>query len=149
VNETPEKAGERPCRPLQRPTRGNRVGKRGSIPTFSAERYTAFGDSRRLERFAHSECSRSADLTSKAGETLRSPNGGVPAVRGEAAVTRDRRDRERPAVAEGCGAVSMRWAVGADCCGAMGCRESDGLVRVEDGGDRRVLCLWHARRWVR
>ena len=91
----------------------------------------------------------SADLTSEAAATLRCVRRGGPAPNAAAAVTRDRRDRERPAVAEGCGAVSMRWAVGADCCGAMGCRESDGLVRVEDGGDRRVLCLWHARRWVR
>ena len=118
MNETPEKAGERPCRPLQRPTRGNRVGKRGSIPTFSAERYTAFGDSRRLERFAHSECSRSADLTSKAGETLRSPNGGVPAVRGEGAVTRDRRDRERPAVRSRGGVESGGWREVAEWCHA-------------------------------
>lgn len=46
------------------------------------------------------------------------------------------------------GAVAVRF-VDADSCGALGCRRSDQLVAVELDGDRRVLCLPHARRWVR
>lgn len=44
---------------------------------------------------------------------------------------------------------SVRWAVGAECCGALGCRETEALVRVERDGETRVLCLSHARRWLR
>lgn len=70
---------------------------------------------------------------------MRSARGGVPASSGEAAVTRDRRDRKRPAV---------RFAVDADCCGVVGCRVSDGLLLVERGDDRRVLCVTHAQGWL-
>jgi len=45
-----------------------------------------------------------------------------------------------------CGAV--RWAVEADVCGALGCRETSGLFSVESDGERRVLCMDHARGWV-
>jgi len=81
----------------------------------------------------------SAQLPSKAAETLRSPNGGVPAVRGEAAATSERSERKRRAV---------RWAVGAEVCGAVGCGRSDGLLSVATGDGRRVLCPEHARRWA-
>ena len=40
-----------------------------------------------------------------------------------------------------------RAAVGADVCGALGCHETTGLLVVEQGGERRVLCPDHARRW--
>jgi len=83
---------------------------------------------------------RSAQLTSEAAETLWSASGGGPAASGEAAVTRDRRDRERPAV---------RWAVGAAVCGAVGCGRSDGLLSVATDDGRRVLCPRHARRYRR
>ena len=79
---------------------------------------------------------------------MRSPNGGVPAVRGEAAATSERSEREREAVRSRGGAVSVRWAVEAGACGAVGCRRSEGLVRVEADGERRVLCLGHARGWL-
>jgi len=66
-----------------------------------------------------------ADLTSEAAETLRSPNGGVPAVRGEAAVTRDRRDRERQAVRSRGGgerSPSRGWrGVAREMCASEGC----------------------------
>jgi len=78
----------------------------------------------------------SADLASEAAETLRSVRSGGPGPNGEAAVTRDRRDRERPAV---------RLAVGADVCGAAGCRRTDGLLVVPTVHGRRVLCPLHAR----
>ena len=45
-----------------------------------------------------SRLGRPVDLASKAAETLRSASGGGPVASGEAAVTRDRRDRERHAV---------------------------------------------------
>ena len=74
---------------------------------------------------------------------------GGPGPSAEAAVTRDRRDRERLAGRLRGGAVSVRWAVGADVCGVVGCRESERLVRLEVGGERRVLCLPHARGWLK
>jgi hypothetical protein len=40
-----------------------------------------------------------------------------------------------------------RWAVDAAVCGALGCVESDGLVRVTLNGKTRVLCVAHAREW--
>ena len=57
---------------------------------------------------------------------------------GEGAAARDSLD----------GAV-VRFAVDAACCGALGCRETERLVEVENGGETRVLCLSHARGWVR
>jgi hypothetical protein len=117
---------------------------RGSIPTFSAKRYTAFGNSRWLEQFARSEWPRSADLASEAAETLRSARGGGPASSGEAAVTADRREANE----RRCGGAVVRFAVDADCCGAVGCREKDDLLLVERDGDRRVLCVTHARGWM-
>jgi len=81
----------------------------------------------------------SADTTSKAAETLRSASGGVPAASGEAAATSERSERKRRAV---------RWAVGAEVCGAVGCGRSDGLLSVATGDGRRVLCPEHARRWA-
>ena len=41
----------------------------------------------------------------------------------------------------------VRFAVGADCCGALGCHETENLLVVEQGDERRVLCPDHARRW--
>jgi hypothetical protein len=65
---------------------------------------------------------RSADLSSEAAETLRSASGGGPAASGEAAVTRDRRDRERHAVrsrgGRGRGAESAGWREVAAWCDA-------------------------------
>jgi len=62
---------------------------------------------------------------------------------------------ERPRSGEGAavrdsfsGAV-VRFADNAACCGALGCRETSGLVEVESGGETRVLCLTHARGWVK
>lgn len=52
--------------------------------------------------------SRSAGLTSKAAETLWCASGGGPAASAEAAVTRDRRDRERHAVRSRGGRGSAR-----------------------------------------
>ena len=94
-----------------------------------------------ISRYRHIGCPfgklRSADLGAKAAETLRSPSGGVPAARGEAAATSERSERERQAV---------RFAVEAVCCGVVGCQRSDGLLRVETPDGPRVLCPAHLRR---
>ena len=42
----------------------------------------------------------------------------------------------------------VRWAVGADCCGALGCRETEGLVVVVTDRGERVLCLDCAEGWL-
>ena len=58
------------------------------------------------------------DNLSKAAEISISPSGGVPAARGEAAVTRDRRDRERRAGRSRGGAESAGWREVAEWCHA-------------------------------
>jgi hypothetical protein len=50
--------------------------------------------------------------------------------------------------ADGRNSSAVRFAVGADCCGALGCRETNGLLMVERGHEQRVLCQYHARRWL-
>ena len=45
------------------------------------------------------------------------------------------------------GAVVVRFAVEAECCGRLGCGRSDGLLMVDADGERRVLCARCARRW--
>ena len=65
-----------------------------------------------------------------------SARGGGPASSGEAAVTEGPEGPEREAV---------RLAVGADVCGAAGCRRTDGLLVVPTVHGRRVLCPLHAR----
>ena len=42
----------------------------------------------------------------------------------------------------------VRWAVGADCCGALGCRETEGLVAVSGDRGERVLCMSCAEGWL-
>ena len=76
---------------------------------------------------------------------------------GDLAVREGRRTRSerRPAAAadpDGEGgkreAGRVRWAVGADCCGALGCRETEGLVVVVTDRGERVLCLDCAEGWL-
>ena len=112
-------------RPSHRPTTGEPTVWQDRFRTrsFSLGRHTVFGKSSdlavckcRLEAFSGL---RSADLTSEAAETLRSARtGGGPS--GEAAVTRDRRDRERPAGRSrgGGGAESAGWREVAEWCHA-------------------------------
>jgi hypothetical protein len=45
--------------------------------------------------------------------------------------------------------VAARFAVGAECCGALSCRETDALLKVETDEGQRVLCPDHAPGWVR
>jgi hypothetical protein len=45
--------------------------------------------------------------------------------------------------------VAARFAVEADCCSALSCRETDGLLKVETDEGQRVLCPDHAPGWVR
>ena len=42
----------------------------------------------------------------------------------------------------------VRWAVGADCCGALGCRETEGLVVVSGDRGERVLCVGCVEGWL-
>lgn len=75
---------------------------------------------------------------------MRSVRGGGPASNGA--------DRARATggseTTGGAEAVQSRFAVGADCCGALGCRRSAALLAVEADGER-VLCGEHAAGWVR
>lgn len=126
-----------PTRQVQAP---NRFNSGGSESLLLVRNHRSGGlDSLTVRSYRLTPASgRSADLGTKAAETLRCASGGVPAASAEAAATRDRRDRERQAV---------RFAVEAECCGALGCRQSEGLMELRVGGDRRVLCAGCARRW--
>lgn len=43
----------------------------------------------------------------------------------------------------------VRFAVGADGCGAMGCRVESPVYEAEkETGETRVLCLGHVREWL-
>jgi len=43
----------------------------------------------------------------------------------------------------------VRFAVEADGCGALGCREESPVFEVEkESGATRVLCERHAKEWV-
>ena len=44
---------------------------------------------------------------------------------------------------------AVRWAVEAAVCGALGCRETDGLLSVRTEEGERVLCAEHAAGWMR
>ena len=48
-----------------------------------------------------------------------------------------------------CSADVVQFAVGADCCGALGCGVEEPLLSVEVGGDSRVLCPDYAAEFVR
>jgi hypothetical protein len=65
-------------------------------------------------------------------------NGGSPA-------RRDSRSRADG----GSTSVQVRLAAGAEGCGALGCRRSEGLLLVESDAAQRVLCPPHAIRWVK
>ena len=106
-----------------------------SYPSSAPVRKAFSADARRP--VSHANSLHSADLASEAAETLRSARGGGPASSGEAAVTEGPEGPEREAV---------RLAVGADVCGAAGCRRTDGLLVVPTAHGRRVLCPLHARR---
>jgi hypothetical protein len=79
------------------------------------------------------------DLTSKRPATLRSASSGGPAASGAG--------RAPPTEGRGSTGGAARFAVGAECCGALSCRETEGLLVVERGGETRVLCPECARRW--
>ena len=123
----PEGAGcdDDPRRRLRIAAGGRRWEALSSYLTRSAVRKVFSTDARRPENASDApkrRLRRSAGLTSKAAETLRSASGGVPVASGEAAVTRDRRDRERHAVrsrgGRGRGAESAGWREVAEWCRA-------------------------------
>ena len=43
---------------------------------------------------------------------------------------------------------TVRFAVGADCCGCLGCRETENLLEVTTKRGTRVLCPEHVEGWV-
>ena len=43
---------------------------------------------------------------------------------------------------------AVRFAVDAECCGALSCRSSAGLLEVEQNGEKRVLCPECAQEWL-
>ena len=43
---------------------------------------------------------------------------------------------------------TVRFAVGADCCGCLGCRETENLLEVTIKRGTRVLCPEHVEGWV-
>ena len=86
------------------------------------------------------ECARRV-VPSKRPATLRCARSGVPgpSAAGRAPATNGSRTRG--------GAVAVRFALEAECCGRLGCRRSDALLQLHVGGDKRVLCARCARRW--
>jgi hypothetical protein len=58
-------------------------------------------------------------------------------------------DAAAEAPAEAAERAAVRFAVDAEVCGALGCRETSGLLEVAVDGERRVLCADHAGRWGR
>jgi len=68
------------------------------------------------------------------------------AVRGSSGAARATGDRREPNERRG-GGGAVRFAVGAEVCGAVGCNRSDGLMRVVLDGESRTLCPVHLRRW--
>lgn len=59
-------------------------------------------------------------------------------------------DADVPQSADDGQPAEVRLAVSADACGALGCRETDVLYRVDNTeGETRTLCPDHARRWAR
>ena len=92
------------------------------------------------------------EFTGRVAPVLSDPQSeGDLAVRERRRTRRERRpsgrsDREGARTTGGAGRV--RWAVGADCCGALGCRETGGLVAVVTDRGERVLCLECAEGWL-
>ena len=82
-------------------------------------------------------------LTSKRAATLRSVRAAVRGSNGAARATGDRRSPNERRGGDG----AVRWAVGAEVCGAVGCSRSDGLMHVVVDGESRTLCPVHLRRW--
>jgi hypothetical protein len=74
--------------------------------------------------------------------------GWVKARHGERSESRPEHSErsERPRSGEG-GRIA-RFAVDAHCCGALGCHHRGLLLEVVDGGETRVLCPEHARKWL-
>jgi len=68
------------------------------------------------------------------------------AVRGSNGAARATGDQREPNERRG-GGGAVRFAVGAEVCGAVGCNRSDGLMRVVLDGESRTLCPVHLRRW--
>jgi len=126
-------------------TRNDQLGEVGScVSSFSRHRQIGFARSLSV-RYS----------PAKAGERqfqhVLQPPGGSETLRCARSVGPDRapsdRDEGGPTGTTDLSGGVVRWAVDAAVCGALGCVETEGLVRVEQGAETRVLCLDHARRW--
>lgn len=73
---------------------------------------------------------------------------GSAPLRGDPEAVAQAPDRREGGHRQG-GAVQSRFAVGAACCGALGCRERSALLSVQTAEGERVLCSEHAPGWVR
>jgi hypothetical protein len=82
-------------------------------------------------------------LGTKRAATLRSVRAAVRGSNGAARATGDQREPNERRGGDG----AVRFAVGAEVCGAVGCNRSDGLMRVVLDGESRTLCPVHVRRW--
>ena len=59
-----------------------------------------------------------------------------------------RPDRPEAASRRDLSEKAVRFAVDAECCGALSCRSSAGLLEVEQNGEKRVLCPECAQEWL-
>ena len=138
-------------------------GSSSPTPSRSVAKSVSVGSLRRLVVFPESPASRTNHpaVPSVCGagvlehDRARASAGWVKARQRSAASSPEHSERsERPRSGEGASArdsldgAVVRFAEDAACCGALGCRKTSGLVEVENGGEKRVLCLSHARGWV-
>ncbi len=127
------------------PARNDQLGQVGScVSSFSRHRQIGFARSLTVKHplvEAHERCFCQTQQPPGGSETLR-----CASAVGPARAPSDR-DEGGPTGTTDLPGGTVRWAVGASVCGALGCVETEGLVEVEQDGKTRVLCLDHARRW--
>ena len=117
---------------------------------------TSFSDARRIDSFPVSRAPRSRSSSRQSCSSRSTVIGGRTAGLGGAEATGganagrnqgrkqglapDPTGEAAPLGASPENAVAVRWAVGAVCCGALGCREESDLLVVRVGQEERVLC---------
>jgi len=138
MNEVPEKgrdgrtgASHRPC-PCW-----NSLAGLFRTRSFSPDRQTVFGDTGRLVHSkqvgtVHRNTS-SSQFSVGAGEVVAS---------GRSSSSSGSESSSRPQL------EISTFALDAECCGALGCRQTDDLLKVRKDGSTRVLCRVHAERWA-
>jgi len=132
------------------PDRTDQLGEVGScVSPFSRHRQIGFARSLSVQYSPQKACER------RFQQMLQPPGGRASGERSEPVCPQARGTGPRAAGPYEGGPTgttdlpggAVRWALDAAVCGALGCVETEGLVRVEQGGETRVLCLDHARRW--